>query len=138
MGERALAVFGMGRAIVRREGTNSGVNNMKKLFGMLLGIGLVGFGAQGCTGADYKGDAEDVGSQAEAVSAACSTNSGIFPTKAALAVAMGIEIGIWDPLNQLEVGNQQLVLKAGVKCIKNSCKNTNALLGQSTYSPNQS
>jgi hypothetical protein len=75
--------------------------------------------------------------QGSPVTVSCVSNSGIFPTKAALAVAMGIELGKWDPLNQLEVNNQQVVLKAGLACIKNSCKNTRAILGQSTFSPDQ-
>jgi hypothetical protein len=110
---------------------------LKKILSTLVGIGFVGLTVQGCTGAEYSASAEDVAAQGSAVTAACWSNAGIFPTKAALAVAMGIELGKWDPLNQLEVGNQQLVLKAGVTCVKNSCKNTKAILGQSTFSPDQ-
>jgi hypothetical protein len=110
---------------------------MKKLLGVLVGMGLVGL-VQGCTGAEYKGDAEDVGSQSDAVTSACVSNQGIFPTKAALAVAMGIELGHWDPLNDLQFGSSgHLELKPTVTCLKNDCKNTKALLGQASYTPDQ-
>jgi hypothetical protein len=58
---------------------------------------------------------------------------GVHPTKAALAVAMGIELGRWEPLKDLEYVNGRTQLKASAVCIKNSCKNTKAILGQQDH-----
>jgi hypothetical protein len=64
--------------------------------------------------------------------ATCGTNSGLLPTKAALAVAMATELGRWDALTDLVVdGTGQAVLSAaGLAKCTNSCKNTKALLKQ--------
>jgi hypothetical protein len=63
----------------------------------VLGVGFMALSsAQGC----MSGGAEDVASAESAVSA-CYSNSGLNPTKAALAVAMGDELGRWDPTRDL-------------------------------------
>jgi hypothetical protein len=78
------------------------------------------------------------GSNGAGTNAACRSQQGVFPTKAALAVAMGIELGRWDPVNDLVISNPgtasaKATLKSGVNCIKNSCKQTKALLGQTDF-----
>jgi len=79
---------------------------------------------------------ETVGN-ASAELSACYTNSGLNPTKAALAVAMADELGRWDPAHDLQVvyGGfpnmyQSVRLNPAAACVKNSCANTKALLGQ--------
>src|SRR4051794_29286562 len=67
---------------------------------LLIGIGFLGVSAlQGCVSSVDDGS-ETLGSASEAVSA-CYTNSGLNPTKAALAVAMADELGRWDPAHDL-------------------------------------
>jgi hypothetical protein len=103
----------------------------------MFSVGCVGFLAlQGCTGADYAAQ-EEVGAQDAALSSTCVGRQGTNATKAALAVAMGIELGRWDPLSDLTVVNGKTQLKAGVTCIKNSCKQTKAILGQQDFTPDQ-
>ena len=112
---------------------------MKKSFSVMLGVGFVGFMAlQGCTGAEYTGDAEDVGTQESALDAACTSRQGTNASKAALAVAMGIELGRWDALKDLEVVNGRTRLKASAVCLNNSgCARTKAILGQQDFTPDQ-
>jgi hypothetical protein len=98
-------------------------------------MGLVA--AQGCAGAEYTGDAEEVGVEQSAVASSCYSSYGVHTTKAALAVAMGIELGRWDPLNDLTISYGKVVLKPGVTCIKDNCKQTKALLGQADFTPDQ-
>jgi len=110
-----------------------------KPFIALLSVGCVGFMAlQGCAGAEYSGDAEDVGSEQSAVASSCYSNTGVHTTKAALAVAMATELGRWSPLTDLEWVNDRMVLKSGVSCVRNSCKQTKAILGQIDFTPDQS
>lgn len=75
--------------------------------------------------------------------ASCPTNSGVLPTKAALAVSAAIELGRWDPLNDFTlvtkwVGSQWgqvLALSStGLARCSNGCPNTQAILGQQDYS----
>lgn len=111
-----------------------------KPFSMMLGVGCVGLMAlQGCAGAEYAGDAEGVGAQESALASTCFSAIGVHPTKAALAVAMATELGRWDPLTDLVIdktpGYWKLILKPGVTCIRNSCKQTKALLGQIDFTP---
>jgi hypothetical protein len=63
--------------------------------------------------------------------ATCPSNSGLFPAKAALAVAMGKELGRWTPNTDLAISGGKVVLSAAglAKCGSN-CQNTKALLGQ--------
>jgi hypothetical protein len=66
---------------------------------------------------------------------ACESNNGNWPTLAALAVAMGTELGRWDPLNDLSivyVGSDRAIAlsSTGQARCTNGCKNTKALLGQ--------
>jgi len=110
---------------------------MKKLLS-LVGFGFLGLSAlQGCVSAVGDGS-EDVGSASADVNA-CYTNSGLNPTKAALAVAMADELGRWDPARDLQVVRQSplypgvydaVVLSPSAVCLKNNCANTKALLGQ--------
>jgi hypothetical protein len=66
------------------------------------------------------------------VYATCPANSGLNPSKAALAVAMANELGRWDPLNDLVMGGNgmtQLSSTGAGRC-KDGCKNTKGLLSQ--------
>jgi len=68
----------------------------------------------------------------------CETNSGLFPAMASLAVAMGKELGRWQPLVDLTTSNGMTVLSAaGLARCSNGCANTKAILGQQTYTPDQ-
>jgi len=69
----------------------------------------------------------------------CETNYGLNPTKAALAVAMATELGRWEPDLDLVVNTStwKVQLASSAVCIKNSCGNTKALLGQQDYTPDQ-
>lgn len=70
--------------------------------------------------------------------AACESNKGVNPTKAALAVAMGIELGRFMPsVDLVNVNNNYVALSQSAKdrCTTvdsrgNKCPNTQALLGQ--------
>jgi len=98
-------------------------------FSVLIGVGFLGLSAlQGCVSAVGDGS-EAVGSASDAVSA-CYSNSGLNPTKAALAVAMADELGRWDPAHDLQKGWDGVQLAPSAVCIKNNCANTKALLGQ--------
>jgi hypothetical protein len=98
-------------------------------------MGLVA--AQGCAGSEYTGDAEEVGVEQSAVASACYTSYGLHTSKAALAVAMGIDLGRWDPLNDLAVINGRIALKPGVTCLVDNCKRTKAVLGQMDFTTDQ-
>ena len=111
---------------------------IKKLMAVgLMGLGLVA--AQGC--AVEQGTSEETGVAADAVSA-CYTNYGVNTTKAALMVAMADELGRWDPAHDLQIVQgssvsslfpnvwQVVMLNPSAVCLKNSCKNTKAILGQ--------
>jgi hypothetical protein len=102
---------------------------------MSVGFGLLSL--QGCAGSEYTGDAEDVGSQEAALDATCISRQGTNTTKAGLAVAMADELGRWDALADLTVVNGKTQLKAGVNCIRNSCKRTKAILGQQDFTVDQ-
>jgi len=111
---------------------------MKKLLS-LVGFGFLGLSAlQGCAASVSSEEAESLGRAEDAVNA-CYTNSGLNPTKAALAVAMADELGRWDPARDLQVVRQSplypgvwdaVVLSPSAVCLKNNCANTKALLGQ--------
>ncbi|HYQ02730.1 MAG TPA: cellulose binding domain-containing protein [Polyangiaceae bacterium] len=63
--------------------------------------------------------------------ATCNQNSGLNPTKAALAVAMATELGRWAPNTDLTMSGGQVVLSAaGLAACQNGCANTVAMLGQ--------
>lgn len=68
----------------------------------------------------------------------CQSNSGVNPTLAALAVSMATELGRWEPDLDLTVTNGLVKLASTAVCVTNSCKNTKAILGQQTYTPDQS
>src|SRR5689334_7380398 len=107
----------------------------------MFAVGSVGLMTlQGCTGAEYT--EESIDSSESALAASCYANFGLNPTKAALAVAMATELGRWDPLNDLEqvrLANMDIRvrLKSTAVCIKNSCKQTKAILGQQDFTPDQ-
>jgi len=112
---------------------------MKKLLS-LFGVGFLGLSAlQGCAASVSSEEADALGTTEEAVTA-CYSNSGLNPTKAALAVAMADELGRWDPAHDLRItdgvplgfaaGMQVVALSTSVVCLKNNCANTKALLGQ--------
>lgn len=77
--------------------------------------------------------------------AACMTNSGVNPAKAAIAVAMAKELGRWNALADLRIGSSgrvELNLSNSFvtsKCGWNGdgCKNTKALLNQADQSVQQ-
>jgi len=107
-------------------------------YSRLIAVGSLGLSLlAGCVSATDDG-AEAVGFSSAEVSA-CYTNSGLNPTKAALAVAMADELGRWDPAHDLQVvaGGylfpgmyQAVVLRSSAVCLKNNCANTKAILGQ--------
>src|ERR1043165_7924483 len=107
-----------------------------KAFSMVLSVACVGLLAlPGCTGADYE---EPVAAAESAVATSCYSCYGLNPTKAALAVAMGIELGRWEPINDLEKTSNGVRLKAGVTCLNNSgCSRTKAVLGQQDFTTDQ-
>ena len=73
---------------------------MKKLLS-LVGVGFLGLSAlQGCAASVSSDEADSVAKTEDAVNA-CYTNSGLLPTKAALAVAMATELGRWEPAKDL-------------------------------------
>src|SRR5262245_14415965 len=109
---------------------------MKKVF-RVVSAGLLSLAAlQGCVAAAGDGS-EQVGNASPAATA-CYTNSGLNPTKAALAVAMADELGRWAPdkdLVRVNGGaatqyNYIVQLSSSAVCLKNNCANTRAILGQ--------
>lgn len=114
---------------------------MKKLLS-LLGVGFLGISAlQGCAASVSSEEAEGLAKSEEALNA-CYTNSGLMPTKAALAVAMANELGRWEPAKDLvavkvaamPMNTQPAVqLSPNAVCLKNNCANTKALLGQQDW-----
>ncbi len=67
--------------------------------------------------------------------AACSSNSGLNPTRAALAVAMATELGRWSPDTDLKIttygwDSKVELSSTGLSRCTNGCPNTKALLGQ--------
>ncbi|MGE5783000.1 MAG: hypothetical protein ACM3ZE_00350, partial [Myxococcales bacterium] len=66
--------------------------------------------------------------------ATCPSNSGINPTKAALAVAMAKELGRWDPVHDLTFGAGTgwltILSQTGLARCNNGCPNVRAILGQ--------
>jgi hypothetical protein len=122
----------------RSASANKESKKKMKAITMVLSVACVGLLAlPGCVGTDYE---EPVAAAESAISSACYSSYGLNPSKAALAVAMATELGRWDPLKDLEVvnGNWQTVrLKASAVCIRNSCKQTKALLGQQDFTPDQ-
>jgi len=109
---------------------------MKKVFGM-VSAGFLSLSAlQGCV-ATASDSGERIGNASEAAST-CYTNSGLNPTKAALAVAMADELGRWAPdkdLVRVNGGaatqwNYVVQLSSSAVCLKNNCANTRAILGQ--------
>jgi hypothetical protein len=71
----------------------------------------------------------------------CNANSGINPMKAALAVAMASEIGRLDPLKDLQITNNKVVLTNAAKaeCLARgfgSCPNVASILGMQESSVN--
>jgi hypothetical protein len=108
---------------------------MKKVLAMgLMGMGFVV--AQGCAVEQGSGEENTVASEA-AVGSVCYSMQGINTTKASLAVAMGIELGRWDAVNDLVVSGSKVALKSGVTCVKNNCANTKAILGQQDFTTDQ-
>jgi len=69
--------------------------------------------------------------------ATCTSNSGLNPTKAALAVAMAKELGRWNPTTDLTItgtrntpSSRVVLSAAGLAACTNGCANTKAILGQ--------
>ncbi|MGC4091694.1 MAG: cellulose binding domain-containing protein [Polyangiaceae bacterium] len=73
------------------------------------------------------------------VYATCPSNSGVSPTKAALAVAMAKELGRWTPATDLTITNGKVVLSAAglAKCGSAGCFNTTAILNQQDFTMDQ-
>ena len=97
---------------------------LKNIALMIVGLGILPLA--GC----MSGAADESVQAEQAASMNCTTNQGLFPTKAGLTVAMGDELGRWDPLHDLSVVNGMVVLSSTAHCLKNNCANTKALLGQ--------
>ena len=107
---------------------------MKKMIAAgLMGLGFVA--AQGCMA--EQGTDEQAGVATGELAAACNSMQGINTTKASLAVAMGIELGRWDTINDLQVTNNKVTLKSTAVCVKNNCANTKAILGQQDFTADQ-
>ena len=107
---------------------------MKKIASMcLMAMGVVV--AQGCVAGT--GTEDQAASTTEGVSSSCYSMQGINTTKASLMVAMGIELGRWDTLNDLVVSGNKVSLKSGVTCLVNNCANTKAILGQQDFTVDQ-
>jgi hypothetical protein len=115
---------------------------------MMIGVGIGAFMAlQGCAGAEYTADAGDagdaggagdVGEEQEAVDSSCYSSFGVPTTKAALAVAMALELGRWDPLDDLTVSFgsiPKVVLRPSSVCLRNGCAQTKGILGQADFTP---
>jgi hypothetical protein len=65
--------------------------------------------------------------------ATCNSNSGVQPTKAALAVAMAKDLGRWDPADLWsDQGRTWKVFLSGSAPCTNGCTNVKAILGQQT------
>jgi hypothetical protein len=62
--------------------------------------------------------------------AACDSNSGVNPTRAALAVAMGTELGRWKPEVDLMIAwdGKVALTSSGLAMCTNGCSNTKAIL----------
>ncbi len=105
----------------------------------LIAVGLVGLGgmASGCS--IEAGDENVMSSEEEVVS--CLDAQGAKATLAALAVAMGDELGRWDPLNDLQIVKEGYFnftrLKATAVCLRNNCALTKAILGQQNFTVDQ-
>lgn len=114
---------------------------MKKSALLMLSLGL-GLGVMPLACASTVGDESELVSSNQApVTAACATNSGINPLKAALAVAMADELGRWDAGHDLVyVGSPvyMVQLSSTAVCIKNACKNTKAILNEQNNAINLS
>lgn len=100
---------------------------LKNVALMIVGLGILPLA--GC----MSGSAENVQAD-EAAVVSCVSPYGLYPTKAGLMVAMGDELGRWDPIDDLTVVTINWVATAALspnaKCLKNNCANTKALLGQ--------
>lgn len=84
------------------------------------------------TGCTYEtGDEGTPAVMDQQVTLTCSSNNGIHPTKAALAVAMANEVGRWDPVADLTVTwDRKVALSStGESRCRNGCPNTKAILG---------
>src|SRR6478752_3232779 len=111
-----------------------GTSILKKMIAAgLMGLGFVA--AQGCMA--EQGTDEQAGVATGELAAACNSMQGINTTKASLAVAMGIELGRWDTINDLQVTNNKVTLKSTAVCVKNNCANTKAILGQQDFTADQ-
>jgi hypothetical protein len=97
---------------------------LKNIALMIVGLGILPL--TGC----MSGAADESVQAEEAAVTSCSSQAGLFPTIAGLAVAMGDELGRWDPLHDLAVVNGAVALSSTAHCLKNNCANTKALLGQ--------
>lgn len=65
------------------------------------------------------------------VYATCPSNSGLNPTKAALAVAMGKDLGRWTPNTDLAISNGRVVLSStGLAKCGSNCGNIKGILAQ--------
>ena len=103
---------------------------MKKITTTIIGVGILAL--QGCSGAMTP---EDIASNESAVTS-CGTNVGVFTTQAALAVAMAIELGRFDAVNDLRNTSTKDHPQVAANCT--SCKMTLAILGQQAYTADQS
>ena len=98
---------------------------LKNIALLIAGLGILP--VAGC----MSGPADGENVQAdEAAVVSCTSPAGIFPTKAGLMVAMGIELGRWEAIADLSSTTSDVSLASSAKCVKNSCKNTKAILGQ--------
>ena len=106
---------------------------MKSIALLIVGLGVLPLA--GC----MSGSADESIKFEEQAVSSCTSNSGLFPTKAGLAVAMADELGRFDPVHDLTTVavynpylNYVTQLSSSARCLKNACSNTKALLGQQT------
>lgn len=109
-----------------------------RVVGTLLALVCVGF--VGCAVEDREDEVPTT--RAFEAGLTCETNGGIYPLKAALAVAMATEIGRLDPLVDLAIVNNRVVLTAPAldECSSrgfDGCPNTDALLGMQDSAVNE-
>lgn len=108
-----------------------------------IAAGLMGVGIAGTVGCAVDAQDEELFTTAALEQGlSCHTNNGIHPMKAALAVAMATEIGRLDPVNDLFVANNTVVLAGQARALCatrgfESCPNTEAILGMQKVAVNQ-
>jgi hypothetical protein len=102
---------------------------------------LVGLGVLAAQGCSVEAGDEGVATVQDELGAGCLDAQGAKVTQAALAVAMGDELGRWEPLSDLQLVKEGYFLFTRLKptavCLKNNCAQTKAILGQQNFTVDQ-